>query len=81
MPGAGLRLPGLEQEFRAIVCITPARSVPAAIISRELNIRLIETVCIASYHDYVNQGEMNLLRAFAADLTRMAAQACWWSTI
>ena len=39
-----------------------------AIISRELNIRLIETVCIASYHDYVNQGEMNLLKGISPEL-------------
>ncbi len=62
------RLAGLGQEFRAIVCITRGGLVPAAIISRELNIRLIETVCIASYHDYVNQGDMNLLKGIAAEL-------------
>jgi xanthine phosphoribosyltransferase len=43
--------------------------VPAAIISRELNIRLIETVCIASYHDYLNQGDMSVLKGIAAELT------------
>jgi xanthine phosphoribosyltransferase len=62
------RLAGLEQKFRAIVCITRGGLVPAAIISRELNIRLIETVCIASYHDYVNQGDMNVLKGIHADL-------------
>jgi xanthine phosphoribosyltransferase len=62
------RLAGLGQEFRAIVCITRGGLVPAAIISRELNIRLIDTVCIASYHDYVNQGDMNLLKGIASDL-------------
>jgi xanthine phosphoribosyltransferase len=59
------RLAGMKREFRAIVCITRGGLVPAAIISRELNIRLIETVCIASYHDYVNQGEMNVLKGIA----------------
>lgn len=48
--------------FEAIVCITRGGLVPAAIISRELNIRLIETVCIASYHDYVTQGDMQILK-------------------
>jgi xanthine phosphoribosyltransferase len=62
------RIAGLDQEFRAIVCITRGGLVPAAIISRELNIRLIETVCIASYHDYINQGEMNLLKGIAPEL-------------
>ncbi|MBP1849809.1 xanthine phosphoribosyltransferase [Rhizobium halophytocola] len=62
------RLAGLNQEFKAIVCITRGGLVPAAIISRELNIRLIETVCIASYHDYVSQGDMNLLKGVAENL-------------
>ncbi|BCH54600.1 MULTISPECIES: xanthine phosphoribosyltransferase [Rhizobium/Agrobacterium group] len=62
------RLAGLGQEFRAIVCITRGGLVPAAIISRELNIRLIETVCVASYHDYVNQGEFNLLKGITPEL-------------
>ena len=62
------RLAGLGQEFKAIVCITRGGLVPAAIISRELNIRLIETVCVASYHDYVNQGDMVLLKGIAPEL-------------
>ena len=34
--------------FHAVVCITRGGLVPAAIVSRELEIRVIETVCIAS---------------------------------
>ncbi len=64
------RLAGLGREFHAIVCITRGGLVPTAIISRELNIRLIETVCVASYHDYVNQGEMNLLKGISPDLMK-----------
>jgi xanthine phosphoribosyltransferase len=63
------RLAGLNREFKAIVCITRGGLVPAAIISRELNIRLIETVCVASYHDYSSQGEMNLLKGIAPELS------------
>ena len=44
--------------FKAIVCITRGGLVPAAIVSRELGIRVIETVCVASYHDYTSQGEL-----------------------
>ena len=39
--------------------------MPAAIVARELGIRLIETVCIASYHDYKNQGELEVLKDVA----------------
>jgi xanthine phosphoribosyltransferase len=62
------RLAGLGKNFRGMVCITRGGLVPAAIISRELNIRLIETVCVASYHDYLNQGEMAVLKAISKDL-------------
>jgi len=56
------RLAGLNREFKAIVCITRGGLVPAAIISRELNIRVIETVCVASYHDYTSQGQLQVLK-------------------
>ena len=42
--------------------------MPAAIISRELGIRLIETVCIASYHDYTEQGDLKVLKEISSDL-------------
>ena len=35
--------------FTAIVAITRGGLVPAAIVARELDLRLIETVCVASY--------------------------------
>ncbi|MFZ1679816.1 MAG: xanthine phosphoribosyltransferase [Rhizobiaceae bacterium] len=56
------RLSPQKEKLRAIVCITRGGLVPAAIISRELGIRLIETVCIASYHDYTEQGELRVLK-------------------
>ena len=40
------------------MCVTRGGLVPAAIVSRELEIRLIETVCVASYHDYKTQGSL-----------------------
>ena len=44
--------------FEAIVCITRGGLVPAAIVARELELRLVETVCVASYHDYPHQGDL-----------------------
>jgi xanthine phosphoribosyltransferase len=35
--------------FEAIVCITRGGLVSAAVVARELGIRLIETVCVVSY--------------------------------
>ena len=54
--------------FDAMVCITRGGLVPAAIVSRELGIRLIETVCIASYHDYQTQGGLQVIKSIATDV-------------
>ena len=56
------RLAGIRPEWKAIVCITRGGLVPAAIIARELGTRMIETVCIASYHEYSEQGELKVLK-------------------
>jgi xanthine phosphoribosyltransferase len=48
--------------FGALVAITRGGLVPAAIVARELGIRTIETVCIASYHDYDAQGGLEVLK-------------------
>jgi xanthine phosphoribosyltransferase len=58
------RLAG-EGPFEAIVCITRGGLVPAAIVARELGVRVIETVCVASYHDYDTQGALQVLKAVA----------------
>jgi len=63
------RLSAQKDQLKAIVCITRGGLVPAAIISRELGIRLIETVCIASYHDYTAQGELRVLKDVQPNLT------------
>lgn len=54
--------------FEALVCITRGGLVPAAIIARELEIRLIESVCIASYHDYSTQGDLQLIKDITPSL-------------
>ena len=48
--------------------------MPAAIVSRELEIRVIETVCVASYHDYKNQGETAVLKAIAEDVMKAGGE-------
>jgi xanthine phosphoribosyltransferase len=60
--------------FEAIVCITRGGLVPAAIVARELNVRIIETISIASYHSYKNQGELKVLKGIAAEVTSMRGQ-------
>ncbi|MBB4301711.1 xanthine phosphoribosyltransferase [Rhodobium orientis] len=58
--------------FEAIVCITRGGLVPAAVVSRELGIRLIETICIASRHNYRDQGELMILKQVAKDVVDKA---------
>ena len=53
--------------FQAIVCITRGGLVPAAIVARELEIRLIETVCVASYQ-HTSQGELKVLKDVAKNI-------------
>ena len=62
------RVASVSKEWRAIVTITRGGLVPAAIISRELEIRVIETVCVASYHDYDTQGQIEVLKTIAPNL-------------
>lgn len=54
--------------FHAIVCITRGGLVPAAIVARELDVRMIETVCVASYHNYKDQGELRVLKDITASI-------------
>jgi xanthine phosphoribosyltransferase len=54
--------------FRALVCVTRGGLVPTAIVARELEIKLIETVCIASYHSYSGQGELQILKDISAEM-------------
>jgi xanthine phosphoribosyltransferase len=60
--------------FDAVVAITRGGLVPAAIVARELNVRLIETVCVESYQNYRNQGEIKVLKGVAPEVTSMRAQ-------
>jgi xanthine phosphoribosyltransferase len=57
--------------FRAIVTVTRGGLVPAAIVARELDVRLIETICIASY-DETRQGALRMLKGVAAEILDMA---------
>jgi xanthine phosphoribosyltransferase len=60
--------------FTAIVAITRGGLVPAAIVARELNLRLIETVCVASYEHETRQGELRLLKGVASTIAKADGQ-------
>jgi xanthine phosphoribosyltransferase len=67
------RLSG-EGHWQAIVCVTRGGLVPAAIVARELGIRTIETVCVASY-DYKSQGEIEVLKTVADSVANVEGGA------
>jgi xanthine phosphoribosyltransferase len=56
--------------FTAIVCVTRGGLVPAAIVARELGVRVIETVCVTSY-DYTKQGPLQVLKRVAPEIAAL----------
>ncbi len=53
--------------FKGIIAITRGGLVPAAIIARELDIRLVDTICLSSYDWQDRKGEVNTLKSFDGD--------------
>jgi xanthine phosphoribosyltransferase len=49
-------------QWKGILAVSRGGLFPAAVLARELNIRYVETVCIASY-DHDDQGELKVLHA------------------
>ena len=52
------------QPYKGIIAVTRGGLVPAAIVARELDIRLIDTVCVLSYNQKT-KGEVNVLKESA----------------
>ncbi len=61
--------------FSAIICVTRGGLVPAAIVARELDVRLIETVCVESYTGIGRQGELRMLKDVAEKVINAAGGA------
>jgi len=58
--------------FKAVVGITRGGLVPATIVARELGVRVIDTVCVASY-DHQTQGSVTVLKG-VSDTTSMLGE-------
>ena len=54
------------KKWKGIITITRGGLVPASIIARELEIRLVDTVCISSY-EFQDQGESQILKPVEID--------------
>ena len=48
--------------FKGLVAVTRGGLVPAAIVARELEIRMIDTACMASYHGQ-ERGQVEILKS------------------
>ncbi|MDB5506523.1 MAG: Xanthine-guanine phosphoribosyltransferase [Devosia sp.] len=57
--------------FEACVAITRGGLVPAAIVARELNIRVVESVSVKSY-DHQNKGDVRILKGISEDILAKA---------
>ena len=52
-----------QGEWQGIVAITRGGLVPAAVIARELDIHMVDTICISSYQ-WKEQGKVDVLKSF-----------------
>lgn len=56
-----------HEYFKGIIAITRGGMVPAAIIARELDIHMIDTICISSYDWKEKRGEPEILKSVQGD--------------
>jgi len=56
--------------FHALAAVTRGGLVPAAIVARELGLRTIDTICLASY-DHTTRGEIKLLKGVSDQVTQL----------
>jgi xanthine phosphoribosyltransferase len=59
--------------FQALVAVTRGGLVPAAIVAREIGLRVIDTLCVASY-DHTTQGEMQVLKGLSDAVTKLGGE-------
>jgi xanthine phosphoribosyltransferase len=53
-------------QWTGVIAVARGGLVPATIVARELNLRLIDTICVVSY-DHQTQGEIEVLKAPPGD--------------
>ncbi|MEM8791772.1 MAG: xanthine phosphoribosyltransferase [Pseudomonadota bacterium] len=61
------RGPGEGGTWRSVVAITRGGMVPACVVARELNIRVVDTISVKSY-DHQTQSEAEILKAPDQDI-------------
>lgn len=56
-----------KKQWKKIIAVTRGGLVPAAILSRELDITLVDTICITSYNDNNDQDRLNIIKDLQDD--------------
>ena len=56
--------------FHALIAVTRGGLVPAAIVAREIGIRIIDTFCVTNY-SHTSQGEMQILKTVSEVVARL----------
>lgn len=59
-------------DWKAIAAITRGGLIPAAIIARELEIRMVGVIGIASYHEYETRGQLQVLQRASPEVQDLA---------
>jgi len=54
-----------RQNYKGLIAVTRGGLVPAAIVARELDLRLIDTICITSYRADKSRGELQEIKSAA----------------
>jgi xanthine phosphoribosyltransferase len=54
--------------YSAIAAVTRGGLFPAGVVARELGIRVIETICVASYHEETTRGEIAVLKSLSEEI-------------
>ncbi len=62
--------------WRGIIAITRGGLVPAAIVARELGVRLVDTISIKTY-THMSQGNATVLKRPSPDLAAAAGEGSW----
>jgi xanthine phosphoribosyltransferase len=57
--------------FEAMIAVTRGGLVPAAVIARELGIRVIDTLCVSSYNHTSQVGEPTVLKGISDAVARL----------
>ena len=70
----------LEQgPFKGIIGVARGGLVPAAIVARELNIRLVDTLCICTYQGREQTGGEEVLKAVEGDGDAGSSSTISWT--